>query len=521
MKCVAKWVCCAMVVSVGIAAVSQAGVRRHDKDDSLYQNLGQGVGAGDSYIYEGVGQLFVTDAEGGGWWGSGTIIAAKDSNNFTTQRWVLTAAHVLQDADTATFSLQVKYNGAVETRSYYGVQAALATDWDDSVDTWSEDIALLRLNADVYDAPAAEVYSGGAEQGVTATMVGYGTTGTGDQPEWSDETGEYVPGARTFDGVKRAGQNVIDQMGTGYAGGFDTSDPPTGKILRADFDSPDGTENTDFVAGDAGNGFIGAGYVGAGNDPNPLDLEYSSYSGDSGGGVFANIGGQDVLIGVVAHGIGGGTEAVQPFELPYMVADADYGDLMGFTRASQFATAVTHTTTGYDEDDSEAWDLTDLNVPSLLPPMLPGNPGEGDDDDTIDPIWSWGDNPLDAGPLPVGSSLADPVDPSTIEGLLYDALDPTEVLPINNVAQNLLDAGLLSLIPYNPMDANAEMVIDPNMFWRVYSQAFGSNLHQYMASEGYYSQFTPIDLPVVTEVPEPASLALLAAGGLMLWRRRR
>ncbi|MEK9661056.1 MAG: trypsin-like serine protease, partial [Alphaproteobacteria bacterium] len=90
--------------------------------------------------------------------------------------------------------------------------------------------------------------------------------------------------------------------------GWTTSMGVDHRVLLMDFDQP----------GDASESSYGSTL--------PLDLEYLIAPGDSGGGLFAALGGVDYLIGV--HSFGWGRLDGDP--------DSDYGDVSGHTRVSSF-----------------------------------------------------------------------------------------------------------------------------------------------------------------------------------------
>lgn len=229
-----RWVVAlAILVAAGPAL---AGVIRSDVSDSAYLSL-----ANDAR-YQSVGRIIEQATDGNTYAASGSLIAPN---------WVLTAGHVVFDATAIHFDI--------------GGQTYVASHWVahpryDGSD-FSYDIGLIQLSAAPPSITPATRYTGKSELGKVGTFVGYGMTGT-------DETG-----AVTYDGQKRAGQNMIDAY---FA---DSGGSRKWRLFGADFDSPAGNTN---VFGSA----------------SPLDLEYLISFGDSGGGVFIEERGQTYLAGV-------------------------------------------------------------------------------------------------------------------------------------------------------------------------------------------------------------------------------
>jgi len=309
----------ALLVAAGICSSAWAGVIRHDVAEHEYITLGDaylnvgrfwgsdddstppepptppgdpdpwnpgqwmvdpppqpwppGTGPGDSWVR--VGQ----------WYGSGTLIASN---------WVLTAAHVVEDATNMTFTIGGRVFEAAEMIPHAGYNTV----------TLANNIALVRFDTDVSStvqiAPAT-LYTGTGELGEVGTAVGFGRTGTGTD-------GDTLDG-----GYRLATQNVIDFF-YGGAGDPSGSAPAGDVVFGTDFDNPN--EPNDSTSG----------------DPEPLDLEGLIAPGDSGGGVFIDIwpGGTWVperyLAGVNSFGWG--------------LADGNtnfgYSDLSGHVRVSAY-----------------------------------------------------------------------------------------------------------------------------------------------------------------------------------------
>lgn len=192
----------------------------------------------------------VGQVNGGGLTGSGVFVGG---------RWVVTAGHV---------SLGKTGGSFVVGGTSYGI-ASVLTHPDFSFGTLRSDIGLLLLASEVVGVTPALMYDvpdPALLRGRTATWVGHGLGGTG-------RTGEQVP--PEF----RAFTNVIDVVGTIPAPPYT---PPVTAFV-SDFDRPGGGSNAPL------------------SDPEPTALEGGLAAGDSGGGVFINQGGVDVLVGLNSY----------------------------------------------------------------------------------------------------------------------------------------------------------------------------------------------------------------------------
>jgi secreted trypsin-like serine protease len=290
---------------LGFLAAGRAGVIRGDVLDSFYTGLAA------QSVYDSVGFLTWNEGESG-YIASGTLISPE---------WVLTAGHVVGGTNNYGAGVSGMIFGLGSVYSGTGVTAK---DWipfsgwsSSNGDVWAGvDLGLVRLSQPITSVTPALLDFSTPLLGLLGTNVGYGRSGTGTLGMSSDP------------GVKRAGQNMIDArggmvttMGSGTLLDLDGISPT---VLFQDFDHP-----TDLVASTMGS-------------VTPVAQEYLIASGDSGGGLFIDVGGATKLVGVNSF------LASLPYPLDATGANADYGDLAGVVSVQSFESWI-FTVTGVPE----------------------------------------------------------------------------------------------------------------------------------------------------------------------------
>jgi secreted trypsin-like serine protease len=265
------------------SAPALAGTIRHDRDPQAYLDFAQAP------QFASAGRMSVTRGAPG----------ISSSGVLVSDRWVLTAAHVVLGAVDAKFIVggnEYAVDGWVVHQKYDGSVRA------------GSDLALVRLSQPVTGITPAILNRSKREQGQQASIVGFGLTGNG------------IDGVQVYseaDFLKRAGTNVID--GTiDVRGGFGQYKPKLGgsKIFIYDFDNPD----------NAADNTLGS--------PTPTDLEFLIAQGDSGGPTFIDFGRGDgpVLAGIHSFG-----------EFRDLADDSDYGDFGADTRVASYRSWITKT----------------------------------------------------------------------------------------------------------------------------------------------------------------------------------
>jgi secreted trypsin-like serine protease len=290
---------------LGFLAAGRAGVIRDDVNDSIYTSLAA------QSVYDSVGFLLWNEGASG-YIASGTLISPE---------WVLTAGHVVGGTNNYGAGVSGMFFGLGSVYSGTGIAA---TEWipyagwsSSNGDVWAGvDLGLVRLSQPITSVTPALLDFSTPLLGLLGTNVGYGRSGTGTLGMSSDP------------GVKRAGQNMIDARGgmvTTMGGGtlldLDGISPT---VLFQDFDHP-----TDLVASTMGS-------------VTPVAKEYLIASGDSGGGLFIDVGGATKLVGVNSF------LASLPYPLDTTGANADYGDLAGVVSVQSFENWI-FTMTGVPE----------------------------------------------------------------------------------------------------------------------------------------------------------------------------
>ncbi len=230
--------------------------------------------------------------------GSGVIISS---------RWILTAAHVVEmlDLDETYVAVGSDYENA---EAWYTAGAFyIHPSWGggDEELPLGFDIALVELSEHISGVyPSSWANQDDIDDsllGATIFISGFG--------DYSDYEDSFCDSACLTDGdefysQRRAWANTLDrviEIGT-QSGENDVVSLRGGHIVY-DFDSPDGRSNS-LASGNLGfNFFQDYSYAGEGDSsPNPHALEGTGVPGDSGGPIFAKIGGKWTVIGLTSHG---------------------------------------------------------------------------------------------------------------------------------------------------------------------------------------------------------------------------
>ncbi|MEM7576978.1 MAG: trypsin-like serine protease [Planctomycetota bacterium] len=261
-------------MSLIFASEASAGVIHQSHDVSIAERYGA---AGP---FRSVGQFVVRSASNQAWSGSGVYLG---------DGWVLTAAHVAEDAASMTFSVDGQQRVAESTY--------LHPNWSSSALLAGNDLALVKLNAELPTITAATRMTTGREIGGKGASIGYGRTGDAD-------TGYSTSTTLS----KRGGRNTVDAI---Y----------NNRLLLMDFDSGAADDNATGRA-------------------RPVRFEYLIAPGDSGGGLFIyqrNLR-QWQLAGIHSFGWG----------LLDGDANASYGDVSGHTRVRFHNRWIDRVLAGYD-----------------------------------------------------------------------------------------------------------------------------------------------------------------------------
>ncbi len=204
-------------------------IRRHDRPDSLYLELGR--------RYASIAHLYLPTPQGAAD-GEGTLIAP---------RWVLTAAHV-------AVAVKPGHRVTVGAGRYVVDSVIRHPDWSDG---GPHDIALLRLATAVAAVRPATLYRDSAELGREIVIVGYGDIGTG------------LTGPEGNDGRVRGATNRVDEASPLW--------------LKFVFDPPDSPRATPLegVSGPGDSG--GPAYLDGGDDEVVVGVSSGQSSRATGG----------------------------------------------------------------------------------------------------------------------------------------------------------------------------------------------------------------------------------------------
>ena len=272
-------------------SISVAGIIRHDVPEKKYLQMGK------QRQFACVGEI------GGGSGGSGVLVSEK---------YVLSAAHCFIDTDTRADTVDTLIDGKKAQMVFYAPTNSRVTDFSkvhvtfgkrrikvkrgiihpaylDSLTRGSCDLALLELEQAVTTIKPAKRSCTFDDLHSDVTGVGYGASGRADKPE-----------SVKLEHKKIAGQSVVDSLGGPEFGAYKT-------LLFCWFVSPD-NKNGPHVS---------------------RPLEYICGGGDSGGGLFRQVGNDWELIGIC----GGGGSGV---DLQILLTTGYYGQKMSWTRVSPF-----------------------------------------------------------------------------------------------------------------------------------------------------------------------------------------
>ncbi len=173
--------------------------------------------------------------------------------------WVLTATHVTlwtgNDRSFSELSFSLSRSIFDDDPNFVDAGEWFTFPGYNSFPGRGNDIALVRLVDPIFDVIPAERYRGTDELGMRVNTVGYGNPGV-----WPNE--------RPFDGVQRAGENIVDCFGCLAA--------VNNNYILAEFD--DGLDRLRPA----------------------LPLEWAGSNVDSGGGWFADVDGNMQLVGISA-----------------------------------------------------------------------------------------------------------------------------------------------------------------------------------------------------------------------------